>query len=201
MKAELGSTSTAGHALRGGFDLVPEHVMSLSVASSATSYGKPLRNDLAGLSTLAAPGADAPQRPSVAPSWSWTPTSTGSGQRDAQVASLMAALTQFRASDSDDLSASSSGTGAAQDGATGPRIALNDGSAMSTAQAASVPTDSAQQLDWLQSQGLPQAMPSNGIVVPSSGPSTENQSSSDDAAAVAELKLEALFKTLQAYGL
>ncbi len=55
MKAELGSTSTAGHALRGGFDLVPEHVMSLSVASSATSYGKPLRNDLAGLSTLAAP--------------------------------------------------------------------------------------------------------------------------------------------------
>ncbi len=70
---------------------------------------------------------------------------------------------------------------------------------MSTAQAASVPTASAQQLDWLQSQGLPQAVPSNGIVVPSSGPS--NQSSSDDAAAVAELKLEALFKTLQAYGL
>ncbi len=62
MKAELGSTSTAGHALRGGFDLVPEHVMSLSVASSAASYGKPLGYGLAGLSTLASTGADAPQR-------------------------------------------------------------------------------------------------------------------------------------------
>ncbi len=152
--------------------------MSLSVASSAATYGTSLRNDLAGLPALAGAGADTARRQGTAPSWSWTPTSTGSGRRDTRVASLMAVLAQFRAPDPDQSSASSSPAGAAQ--------------------AAAAPFDSIQQNDPVQS--IPQTKPSDSLVDPSTSASTENQST-DDAAAVTELKLEALFKTLQAYGL
>ena len=154
--------------------------MSLSVASSAATYGTSLRNDLAGLPTLAASGVDTARRQGTAPSWSWTPTSTGSGRRDTRVASLMAVLAQFRAPDPDQSSASSSPAGAAQ--------------------AAAAPFDSIQQNDPVQGQVIPQSKPSDNLVDPSTSASTENQST-DDAAAVTELKLEALFKTLQAYGL
>ena len=62
-----------GQCGAGWVDVVPEQAMSLSVASSAAAYGKPLGYGLAGLSTAPAPGGGSPQRPGVAPSWSWTP--------------------------------------------------------------------------------------------------------------------------------
>ena len=170
--------------------------MSLSIASSAVSHGKVYGYNLAGLSTVAAAGADVPRRPGVALSWSWAPTSTGSGRRDA----LMAVLAQVPIPAPDDLSGSSPAFGGPRD-ATSLLISLNDRRATPTAPAVASAIESPQPIDRLPSQHEAQAMPSDGTVLSSSSASSETQPSADDSAAVAEVKLEALFKTLQAYGL
>ena len=169
--------------------------MSLSVASSAAAYGKPLGYGLAGLSTAPAPGGGSPQRPGVAPSWSWTPTSTGSGRRDA----LMAVLSQIPALDPDVVSGSSQAFGAPLDAAS-LLVSLNDRPATSKIMAVASASESPQQIDRLQSPNA-QATPSDGTIVSPSSASSADQPSADGPAAAAEVKLEALFKTLQAYGL
>ena len=174
--------------------------MSLSVFSSAASYGKPLGYGLAGLSTVAAPGADASQRPVAAPSWSWTPTSTGSGRRDARTATLMAVLSHFPAPSADNPSGSSSGFGAPRDGTTSLPTSLDDRGATTTTAVAS-PGDSSQEIEWSQGQDLSQDAPSDVSIVTSSDTSGQFQSVADSATMAAEVKLAALFKTLQAYGL
>ena len=170
--------------------------MSLSVASNVASHGRSFAYGLAGMSTAAAPHAAAPQRPAVAPSWSWTPNATEPGRRNTQVAVLMGVLAQIPVPDPDDRS----GIAIPQEDAKDDLTSLDE-RARSTVSSIASPSETSLQIDPLQTQGISQAAPSDGTAVTSGGSLNENQSAADGSAAAAEVKLEALFKTLQAYGL
>ena len=177
--------------------------MSLSVARNAAAYGPLLGYGLAGLSA-ASLVADAPQqRSSAAPSWSWTPPSTGSGRRDAHLSTLMAVLSQFSSSGPDGTapggsdqgsgkgSGSSSSTDPAQSDAADLLQALND---IGAAPASSALDVSQGGLSELQRAS---AAATSALSV---GASTQD-ATGDPSISAADAQLEALFKTLQAYGL
>ena len=183
--------------------------MSLSVASNAAGYGKPLGYGLAGLSAISLV-ADASQRSSAAPSWSWTPPSTGSGHRDARLSNLMAVLSQLSSPDPDAAapsrggqgigdSGSSSSTGPAQSDAADLLQALNDNGVATSSPALQASEGSASELDLLPSQDLAQG--STGVTPALTSGSSTQDASGDPSVSAADAQLEALFKTLQAYGL
>lgn len=182
--------------------------MSLSVANNAAGYGKPLGYGLAGSSAV----ADAPQQRSIAASsWSWTPPSTGSGRRDARFSNLIAVLSRFPSPNLDATAPGRSGQGTgngsgstsssdpAQSGAGDLLQALNgNGAAASSAPDASV--EGSSELDRLQVQDLaPRA--STGVTPALSVGSSTQTATEDPSVSAADAQLEALFKTLQAYGL
>ena len=182
--------------------------MSLSVASNAAGYGKPLGYGLVGLSAISL-GGDAPQRSSAAPSWSWTPPSTGSVSRDPRLSNLMAVLSRFTSPDPDatapsrgrgiGASGSSSSTGPAQSVAVGRMQALNDSGAARSSPAPSASEGDPSELDPRPLQDLAQASTSATPAL-TPGPSAQD-ASEDPSVSKADAQLEALFKTLQAYGL
>ena len=185
--------------------------MSLSVASNAAGYGKPLGYGLAGLSAVSA-AADAPQQSSAAPSWSWTPPATGSGRRDARLSNLMAVLSQFSSLDSDttvpgrsgqetgDGSGSASSTGPAQSDAADLLQALNDNGAAPASPPLDASEGGSSELDRLPVQDLAQRASTAAPPALPVGSSTSD-ASEDPSVSAADAQLEALFKTLQAYGL
>ena len=186
--------------------------MSLSVARNAAAYGPLLGYGLAGLSA-ASLVADAPQqRSSGAPSWSWTPPSTGSGRRDAHLSTLMAVLSQFSSSGPDGTapggsdqgsgkgSGSSSSTDPAQSDAADLLQALNNIGAAPASSALDVSQGGSSELDRLPVQDLAQRASAAATSALSVGASTQD-ATGDPSISAADAQLEALFKTLQAYGL
>ncbi len=175
--------------------------MSLSVASNAARYGKPIGYGPASLSAVSLV-ADAPQRSSAARSWTWKPPSTGSGRRDARLSNLMAILSQLPGPDPDatapsrggqafgDDPGSSSSTGPAQGDAADLLQTLNDNGAAPPSPVLHASQGRSSELDPLP--GVTPALPV--------GSSTQDVSEDPSVSAVAA-QLEALFKTLQAYGL
>ena len=184
--------------------------MSLSVARNAAAYGPLLGYGLAGLSA-ASLVADAPQqRSSAAPSWSWTPPSTGSGRRDAHLSTLMAVLSQFSSSGPDGTAPGGSDQGSgngswsstdpAQSDAADLLQALNDIGAAPASSALDVSQGGSSELDRLPVQDLAQRASAAVTPALSVGASTQD-ATGDPSISAADAQLEALFKTLQAYGL
>ena len=187
-----------GIALRCRVDSISgrERPMSLSVASNAAGYGKPLGYGLAGLSLVATPIAAAPQRSSTASSWSWTPPSTGSARRVAGLSSLMAVLSQVPAADP----ATAGRTGPARSDAADLLQALNAQGATPAAPALLSSKEGSPKLDRLPAQELVQTATTGSLSALPADASIQD-ASGDPSISTAEAQLEALFKTLQAYGL
>ena len=183
--------------------------MSLSVAGNTAGYGKPLGYGLAGLSASSL-AADTPQRSSAAPSWSWTPPSSGSGRRDARLSNLTAVLSQLSSPDPDATApsrggqgfgdpGSSSSTGPAQSDAADLLQALNMGGVAPSSPVLQASEGTSSELDRLPLQDL--AWASTGVTPALTSGSSTQDASGDPSASTADAQLEALFKTLQAYGL
>ena len=182
--------------------------MSLSVASNAAGYGKPLGYGLAGWSTVSA-GAGTPQQSSAAPSWSYTPTSAGAGRHDARLSDLMAVLSRLSADpDGTATDRSGHGTGDASGSASGPGPgrsdaadllqALNDTGGAPAVTAQLSPERNFPEPEEQPVQDLAQRPATDAV--PAVGPSTQDVSS-DPSISAADAQLQALFKTLQEYGL
>ena len=207
-RAELGFQGTAPR-YRPDTMSHRERPMSLSVASHAAGYGKPLGSGLAGWSGVSA-GADAPQRSSAAPSWSWTPPTTGSGRREARLSGLMAALSRLPAADptaagrsgpgNRDDAGSPSNTGPARNDAADLLQALSHDGAASAAVGLLSREEASPERDRLTVQEVAQRASTIVTRAHPVGPSTPD-ATEDPSVSAADAQLEALFKTLQAYGL
>lgn len=196
-------------AVPDGFEVLPGASMSLSVASNAAGYGKPLGYGVAGLSAVSLVADALQQRSSAASSWSWTPPSTGSGHRDARLSNLMAVVVRFSIHDPDGAAPGRSGQGTgvefalppsgspAQSDAADLLQALDDNGAASAVAAPLSPGEGSPELDRRPVQDPAQRA---STAVTPVGSSTRDPTG-DPSVSAADAQLEALFKTLQAYGL
>ena len=174
--------------------------MSLTVSSKGPAYGL-----ASALLSTAAPAAEAPIRPRADASWSWAPPAVASG-RDARAAKLIATLSQFSAPGAGAFSRTDTGRARAE-------------TMRGTLSSVADPSDPLPSLPSPSEDGIPAsptpvalttddatADPRAAVLaleseVPSETADPIGTGSSTDPATSAEIKLDALFKTLQAYGL
>ena len=167
--------------------------MTLSIASNAAGYGKPLGYGLAGLMPIAS-DTGVVQRSGAVASWTYAPSSAGAGRRDAGLSSLMAVLSRFSpvpdtTDGAGDTSGSLSDDGPARSHAADLLQALND----IGRQSSSVPHP--QPVQVLAQRPATDIMPALQPGLPAQA------AAADPSISTAEAQLQALFKTLQAYGL
>ena len=164
--------------------------MSLSVSSNLSYARMSLATLQAGVAAQPAPGTNptAALLSETAEAWSWAPPTIRSGRRDASVSSLMALLSQMVSPASD--ASSRDGSGRSAGGSLSPGADED-------------PSAEASLADSPEEAGVRPVAATRDGVAPSTSVSIAPTvgAASGDGSADVELKLEALFRTLQAYGL
>lgn len=181
--------------------------MTLSIASSAAGHGKPFGYGPAGLTTYASLAGGA-KRSGAAAIWSSTPPSAEAGRRDGRLSGLLAVLSRFTADATatdrasrlgDDASGSTSGSTARSDAADLLQ-ALNDAGGAPALPARLSSQQSAPEQDPRAVQLIAQRPATDAVSALRIGLPTQDGPLGPSISA-ADAQLQALFKTLQAYGL